>query len=545
MLWIANILLGFIFVVLAVYYVYFTPPWNFPSTIPTIPFYVSFLPFFTKCDQERIYATYLQKPMEKHGAVKIYFGGRWNILLSHPKYLATIFKKEQTYAKSGNHLKVSKSVIAAYTGENVISAHGKIWKVFRNTMTLGLTQYDEEIFFTNAKLFSNMIESKLTEKEIIKPSMHSTSTLSTSTEEETAVQNKLIRKELKRTTNNDSSKTLAELQGDSKQIKRQSGTVAMTDPIQRLALANISEAALGLDFGTLRDGDPELHLQLKLVKSQIFQPLYLTFPFLDNLPIPSRVRARRNVARFRETLLAKVTNSLMNNYEYEQTNFASSSLIKAERNQQITKEQLINNLVIILVAGHENPQLLLTSLFFLFGKHPCWQEKIRKEVQESDKSFNSIDKLPFLTSFIYEAIRMYPPLSQIINRCTVKKTALDQNIVVPKGAYVGYNVYGTGRNGNFWERPAVFDPYRWGHSIDEITDNWRHCKQNCTMAAFHGGNRACLGEKLALAEVKITFVEMLSKFEWKISPNWRERMTPAGPLCPAGLELCFQTIESL
>lgn len=545
MLWIANILLGMLFVLLAVYYIYFTPPWNFPSTIPTIPFYVSFLPFFTKCDQEKIYSTYLQKPMEKHGAVKIYFGGRWNILLSHPKYLATIFKKEQTYAKSGNHLKVSKSVIAAYTGENVISAHGKIWRVFRNTMTLGLTQYDEKIFFTNATLFSDMIKSKLTEKEMLKPSMDSTLTLIASTGQETAVQKKQKCMDFQKTANDDSSKTLDMLGCNAEQTNCKSGTVAMTDPIQRLALANISEAALGLDFGTLGNGDPELHLQLKLVKSQIFQPLYLTFPFLDNLPIPSRVKARKDVAKFRETLLAKVTSSLMNNFEYEQTNFASSSLIKAERNQQITKDQLVNNLVIILVAGHENPQLLLTSLFFLFGKHPCWQKKIRKEVQESDKSFNSIEKLPLLTAFIYETIRMYPPLSQIINRCTVKKTALDHNIVVPKGAYVGYNVYGTGRNGKVWERPAVFDPYRWGHSIDEITDNWRHCKQNCTMAAFHGGNRACLGEKLALAEVKITFVEMLSKFEWRISPNWRERMTPAGPLCPAGLELCFQTLDPL
>ncbi|CAR24727.1 putative cytochrome P450 [Lachancea thermotolerans CBS 6340] len=480
------------------------PPWNFPRNIPTIPFYVTFLATIWDVDQEDIYEIYLREPLEKYGAVKLYFGSRWNIVVSRPELLAQVFKDEDTFAKSGNHKKIPYGVIAAYTGENVISAHGAIWKTFRRAITPGLQIFDHTPMIKNAEIFCSLISKQLT-------------TSDSDNNEKIHLQ---------------SNEQPWELQ------EKKSGIVLMPELIQRLSLANISEVALGFDIETLTKENSELHVKLKNVKSHIFKSLYLNFPLLDKLPIPSRQRARRFVEDFRECLMEAVETNLLQNYTFEQTAFSSSDLIRSFNKEEISKKQLIDNVVIIMVAGHENPQLLLTTCFYMFAKNQKWQKLVREEVQGC--AVENLSELPLLNSFIFECVRMYPPLSQIINRCTSKPCRLGRDIILPRDVYVGYNVLATGRQRSAWGKEAHrFIPERWGDNIDEIMKEWKHRKNTCAMSAFHGGRRACLGEKLALMEVRIAMSAALKGFEWSLAPNWADKVTPAGPLCPAGLKVKF------
>jgi hypothetical protein len=74
---IAIALSAFLFAIVSFAINLFTPPRNFPSSIPTIPFYFALLPLFKDIDQADVYRKYLKQPLEQHGAVKIFFGGRW------------------------------------------------------------------------------------------------------------------------------------------------------------------------------------------------------------------------------------------------------------------------------------------------------------------------------------------------------------------------------------------------------------------------------------------------------------------------------------
>lgn len=88
----------------------------YPRNIPTIPFWVTLLPFFYDVDQEDTFKRYIRKPLLEHGAVKFFFGGQWNILVQRSTYLAEVFKNEEVYQKSGNDKKLPHSVIAEYLG---------------------------------------------------------------------------------------------------------------------------------------------------------------------------------------------------------------------------------------------------------------------------------------------------------------------------------------------------------------------------------------------------------------------------------------------
>lgn len=522
---ITTIALSFLTVIVIFLLKIIVPPWNFPNNIPTIPFYVTFLTTFFDLDQEDIFRLYLAEPLEKYGAVKIYFGSRWNILVSRPTYLSQMFKDEDTFAKSGNQKKIPYSVMAEYTGDNVISAHGKIWKLYRNSVTNGLQFFDHKPMVENARLFCSLLKEQLN-KECGQSLNY----------------NKLSDKSKKEPCSNKAI-SLPECDDTNISILSQSASLEMADYIQRLTLANISQVALGFDFGTLTEDKAPLHQQLKYVKKQVFKPLFLNFPFLDKLPLPSRQSAREEVSKFRKNLVDQVRENLMNNYLYEQTSFASSELIRNYNREKLNEKQLTDNIVIIMVAGHENPQLLLTTLLYMLAKHHnTWQVRLRKELRSC--SMTEIHELPLFNAFFFECIRMYPPLGQIINRCTSKTCVLGRDIVIPKGSYVGYNVYATGRSRTVWGNDSnEFRPERWGLSYNEVMDTWRHSKNSCAMSAFHGGRRACLGEKLALTELRITVAEMLTQFQWRLAPDWKDKMTPAGPLCPLNLKLKIEPLN--
>lgn len=88
--------------------------------------------------QDTIYDRWLRAPLEKHGAVKIWFAGRWNVLATRPQFLVDMFRHEDVYAKAGSQKKIPWSVIAALVGDNIINSHGETWRLFTSIMKPGL-----------------------------------------------------------------------------------------------------------------------------------------------------------------------------------------------------------------------------------------------------------------------------------------------------------------------------------------------------------------------------------------------------------------------
>ncbi len=136
----------------------FTPPRDFPKDIPTIPFYYTLLPLIQNNDQVDLYRKYLERPLTEYGAVKLFFGGRWNILVRKPEYIAEVFKHEDIYAKSGNQKKIPHGVLAEYTGDNIISAHGDNWRLYTSIIKPGLQQdYDPAQIWDNSRLLVDLL----------------------------------------------------------------------------------------------------------------------------------------------------------------------------------------------------------------------------------------------------------------------------------------------------------------------------------------------------------------------------------------------------
>lgn len=138
-----------------------------------------------------------------------------------------------------------------------------------------------------------------------------------------------------------------------------------------------------------------------------------------------------------------------------------------------------------------------------------------------------------MTSLIYESLRLFPPIGQLVNRKASEDVVLGGDIVVPKGTYLGYNCYSTNRDPAVWGPKADdFDPARWGDSPVAIQKQYRQRRAKAEFITFHGGRRACLGEKFAILQMKVTLITLAREFSWALDPTWLHRKTPVSRHTP-------------
>lgn len=488
---------GTVFAVVSFFIRLFTPPSNFPKNIPTIPFYYALLPLFKDVDQAELYRQYMQEPLEKYGAVKLFNGGRWNILVRKPAYIAEVFKyEEHTYAKAGNQVKIPHALIAEYTGENIISAHGEKWKLYQGVLKPALqADQNPSKLWENSRLLRNMFLS------------------------------------------------------NSKQAN--GAGIPIYVPCHRVALANLSDVLYESSFETMQRMDAPLHSVQMKIKPIIFNPIFMNFPFLDHLPLKVRQLGRALNREFRSTLRTSITKGHNHVCDSQDHKNVACRLIGAYDEGRLSDKDLEDNMVSTFLAGHENPQLALMSLIYLLGAHPEVQEGVRKEIQtlytadasaDFEPSYSKIHDLPLLTSVVYEAIRMFPPISQLINRRAEQPVVLGGNIPVPKGAFLGYNAYSTNRDVEFWGTDSdEFKPERWGKGMDAINQLYRKANSKGAFISFHGGRRACLGQKFAMQQLRITVIELVKGCKWKLDESWDGRMTPVRQ----HLQLCDEPMLTL
>lgn len=114
--------------------------------------------------------------------------------------------------------------------------------------------------------------------------------------------------------------------------------------------------------------DAPLHTLQLAVKQEIFRPIFLNFPFLDHLPIPSRKHARGLVKTFRDQLCQTVRDGHKACSHDNSVDALATRMIRARETGRWSEQQFRDNMISVFLAGHENPQLLLTSMMYLLGK---------------------------------------------------------------------------------------------------------------------------------------------------------------------------------
>jgi cytochrome P450 len=183
------------------------------------------------------------------------------------------------------------------------------------------------------------------------------------------------------------------------------------------------------------------------------------------------------------------------------------------------EEQLIDECLILFVAGHETSANALSWMIYLLGKHKA--ELIR--IQQADEGL----KNNLIQNVVQEALRLYPP-AWVSDRISLEDDQV-QEFIMPKGTMWILYIRGMHRHPDYWPEPDRFVPDRWNNP--DINKE--------AYMPFGSGPRMCIGEHFALMEMQLIMAEIIRLWDFKlVSKEITEKpLVTLRPLEPVMIEI--------
>jgi cytochrome P450 len=193
-----------------------------------------------------------------------------------------------------------------------------------------------------------------------------------------------------------------------------------------------------------------------------------------------------------------------------------------ETGQGMSDKELRDEILTILLAGHETVANVLAWTWYLLARHPDAEARLHQELDRvlggRAPAFADLAALEWTRMVIEEAMRLYPPAH------TISRTAVAQDRIggvrVPAGALITISAYVTHRNPELWRAPERFEPERFAPQAVAGRHRFAYLP-------FGGGPRICIGNGLAMAEAKAIVAT--------VAQRYRVRLVPGRVVEPIGL----------
>ncbi|KAI9304539.1 cytochrome P-450 cyp509A1 [Cunninghamella echinulata] len=315
-------------------------------------------------------------------------------------------------------------------------------------------------------------------------------------------------------------------------------TVDIQKIMLRIALDTIGQAAFGFEFNALIDENSEWKKCYDVINEAGADPLFAIFPAFDQKYrwlFPKRVEQFKTLYKFRDLLTKAIEEKreLFKQKKFDNTIRDSEKdlltlMLESEYNGEgaLTNEEIINDIAIFFVAGHDTSAYSLASAIYYLSKHPDIQEKARQEVnsilcpngelnEDILPTYEDTKKFQFVTQIIKETLRISPSVNFLVSPRSVARDIDLNGTFVPEGSQLNISIYGLHHNPFVWSNPDVFDPDRFspGGEADQKADN------AIPWAPFSNGNRICPGYNFSLTQQRIILASLLRKYEWTLPDN--------------------------
>ncbi|KAL8839542.1 MAG: hypothetical protein Q9176_004403 [Flavoplaca citrina] len=187
-------------------------------------------------------------------------------------------------------------------------------------------------------------------------------------------------------------------------------------------------------------------------------------------------------------------------------------------------EDLVDQMMTFLAAGHETTASALTWAIYLLAKDPQIQLRLRNEIQslvphpledpDATVTSETIGKLPYLNAVCQEVLRLFPPVSVTI-RIAVKDTTICGQYI-PQGTTLMISPWAVNGNTELWGPEAAdFKPERWQRSPSGLSSN-ETMSTNYQFLTFLHGPRSCIGQGFAMGEFQCLVAAWVRAFETEL-----------------------------
>src|SRR6185503_9220852 len=194
----------------------------------------------------------------------------------------------------------------------------------------------------------------------------------------------------------------------------------------------------------------------------------------------------------------------------------------------MTDRQLRDEVMTMLLAGHETTSLALSWTYYLLSRHPEAERSVTDEVDrvigDRRPEFGHVDQLSCTRRVIEESLRLYPPAWGF------SRLALGDDQIggyrVPKGSIVVVIPFVVHRRPKLWPDPERFDPDRFAPERESARPRFAYIP-------FGGGPRGCIGSQFAMMEAQLIAAAIAQRYRIVLVPDQRIRPEPLITLRPA------------
>jgi cytochrome P450 len=295
--------------------------------------------------------------------------------------------------------------------------------------------------------------------------------------------------------------------------------VDLSAELMRMTVDIVGRTLFGADLGADADVIGEALTELM---ERMNAELVSALPMPPVVPTPSNLRARRVIRRVDEIVYRLIRQRRAEGRDAG--DFLSMLLaVRDEDGGALTDQEVRDEAMTILMAGHETTANALAWAFYLLDQNP--DERARLEA-ESDAvlggalpSLESLRQLPFAARVFKEAMRLYPPAYMVVRRAA---HAVEVGpCELKKGQAILVNIIGMHHRPDYFPDPEAFEPDRFSPAREALLP--RHA-----YLPFGAGPRVCIGNHFALMEGQIALAHLAQRLRFERLP--RSRYVACEPL---------------
>uniref|UniRef100_A0A4X2MEW1 Cytochrome P450 family 4 subfamily F member 8 n=1 Tax=Vombatus ursinus TaxID=29139 RepID=A0A4X2MEW1_VOMUR len=186
-------------------------------------------------------------------------------------------------------------------------------------------------------------------------------------------------------------------------------------------------------------------------------------------------------------------------------------LAKDENGKSLSDKEIQEEANTFMFEGHDTTASGISWALYNLAHHQEHQDRCHQEIQEllrghqpEEIEWDDLSQMPFLTMCIKESMRLHPPVTIVVRKCT-KDIQLPDSRIIPKGSVCLIHIFGTHHNPAVWPNPEVYDPYRFD------AQNTQKMSPLAFMP-FSAGPRNCIGQNFAMSEMKVVLALTLLRF---------------------------------
>jgi cytochrome P450 len=269
---------------------------------------------------------------------------------------------------------------------------------------------------------------------------------------------------------------------------------------------------------------------VQVVLHHTIEKLGSLIPLPGLVPTPKNLRFRRALRALDRVVLSLIEERRRGAGAAERGDLLTM-LVSArdeETGEGLGDRQLRDEVMTLLLAGHETTAMALSWTFYLLSLHPGVRRRLEDELAAAlagrAPALDDLPRLPYTRMVIEEAMRLYPP-AWVITRSATGADELG-GFAIPAGDMVLLSPYVTHHDPSLWEDPEGFDPERFAPGAEGGRPRYAYYP-------FGGGPHLCIGAGFAMMEATIVLATVAQRLRLDLEAGRPVAIEPLVTLRPS------------